>query len=96
MYERNAVSTSLVEMSLSGVGTVLRLEGDPWPMVKRLRQATNEYVPPSLHTSLVRRPLYPVPRALLHQEDGITIADLSFDMVPQSPIHIDHVDRRTW
>ena len=40
------MSTSLLEVSLLGVGTVLRLERDAWSMVKRLRQATNEYAPP--------------------------------------------------
>ena len=39
------MSTSLLEVSLLGVGTVLRLERDAWSMVKRLRQATNEYTP---------------------------------------------------
>ena len=46
MYGRNVMSTSLLEVSLLGVGTVLRLERDAWSMVKRLRQATNEYAPP--------------------------------------------------
>ena len=36
----------MLEVSLLGVGTVLRLERDAWSMVKRLRQATNEYAPP--------------------------------------------------
>ena len=35
----------MLEVSLLGVGTVLRLERDAWSMVKRLRQATNEYAP---------------------------------------------------
>ena len=41
------MSTALLEVSLLGVGTVLRLERDAWSVVKRLRQATNEYAPPS-------------------------------------------------
>ena len=35
----------MLEVSLLGVGTVLRLERDAWSMVKRPRQATNEYAP---------------------------------------------------
>ena len=46
VYGRNVMSTSLLEVSILGVGTVLRLEIDAWSMVKRLRQATNEYTPP--------------------------------------------------
>ena len=45
MYGRNVISTSVLEVSLLRVGTVLRLERDAWSMVKRLRQATNEYAP---------------------------------------------------
>ena len=40
------MSTSLLEVSLLGVGTMLRLERDAWSIVKRLRQATHEYLPP--------------------------------------------------
>ena len=36
----------MLQLSLLGVGTVLRLGNDAWSMVKRLRQATNEYAPP--------------------------------------------------
>ena len=36
----------MLEVSLLGVGTVLRLERNAWSKVKRLRQATNEYAPP--------------------------------------------------
>ena len=46
VYGRGVLSTSMLEVSLLGVGTVLRLERDAWSMVKRLRQATNEYAPP--------------------------------------------------
>ena len=35
----------MLEVSLLGVGTVLRLGRDAWSTVKRLRQATNEYAP---------------------------------------------------
>ena len=37
----------MLEVSLLGEGTVLRLERDAWSMVKWLRQATDEYPPPS-------------------------------------------------
>ena len=40
------MSAHTLEVSLLGVGTVLRLEMDAWSMVKWLRQATNEYAPP--------------------------------------------------
>ena len=40
------MSAQMLEVSLLGVGTVLRLERDAWSMVKRLRQATNEYALP--------------------------------------------------
>ena len=36
----------MLEASLFGVGTVLRLERDAWPLVKCRRQATNEDPPP--------------------------------------------------
>ena len=35
----------MLEVSLLGAETVLRLERDVWSMVKRLRQASNEYPP---------------------------------------------------
>ena len=54
VYGRSAVSTLALEVSLLGVGTVLRLERDAWSMVKRLGQVTNEYAPPS-PLFLVRR-----------------------------------------
>ena len=37
------MNAQMLEVSLSGVGMVLRLERDAWSMVKVLRQATNEY-----------------------------------------------------
>ena len=37
------MSAQMLEVSLLGVGTVLRLEKDAWSMAKLLRQATNEY-----------------------------------------------------
>ena len=41
------MSAQLLEVSLLGVGRVLRLERDAWSMVQLLRQATNEYpLPP--------------------------------------------------
>ena len=36
-------NAQVLELSLFGVGTVLRLERDAWSMAKRLMQATNEY-----------------------------------------------------
>ena len=36
------MSAQVSEVPLLGVGTVLRFERDAWPMVKWLRQATNE------------------------------------------------------
>ena len=36
----------MLQLSLLGVGTVLRLGNDAWSMVKRLRQATNDCAPP--------------------------------------------------
>ena len=36
------MSAQMLEASLFGVGTVLRLERDAWSMVKLLRQATNK------------------------------------------------------
>ena len=42
------MSAKMLEVSLLRVETVLRLERDAWPMVKWLRQATNECaLPPS-------------------------------------------------
>ena len=38
----------MLEVSLSAVGTVLRLDMDAWSMIKGLRQTTNEYAPPPL------------------------------------------------
>ena len=43
--EGNVMSTSVLEVSLLGVGAVLRVERHAWSMVKRLRQATNDYAP---------------------------------------------------
>ena len=40
------MSAQMLELSLIGVGTVLRLERDAWSMLKGLRQATNVYAPP--------------------------------------------------
>ena len=37
----------LLEVALSGVGRVPRLERDAWSTIKRLRQTTNDYRPPS-------------------------------------------------
>ena len=35
----------MLEVSLSGVGTVLRLERNAWSRVKSLRHARNDYAP---------------------------------------------------
>ena len=43
------MSAHMLEASLLGVGTVLRLESDAWSMVKLPRRATNEYPPPAAH-----------------------------------------------
>ena len=40
------MSAQTFEVSLFGVGTVLRLERDAWSVVKLLRQTTNEHAPP--------------------------------------------------
>ena len=42
------MSAQMLEVSLVGVGTVLRLGRDTWSMVKWLRQAPNESAPPPL------------------------------------------------
>ena len=48
VYGRSAISAQMLEVSLLGVGTVLRLERDAWSMVwsKDSRQATNAYPSP--------------------------------------------------
>ena len=55
-----------MELSLLGVGTVLRFERDAWSMFNRLlRQATNEYAlppPPSLAPSPLPHVIHPTPR----------------------------------
>ena len=40
------MNAQMLEVSLLGVGTLLRLEEDGWSTIKRLRQATNEYAAP--------------------------------------------------
>ena len=50
IYGKRVMSAQTLEVSLSGVGTVLRQKRDGWSMVKRLKQATNEYaLPPPPH-----------------------------------------------
>ena len=44
--KKSVLSAEMLDVSLVVVGMVLRLERDAWSMVKRLRQATNEYAPP--------------------------------------------------
>ena len=46
------MNAQMLEVSLTGVGTVLRLERDAWSMVKCPRQVTNEYVLPPPTPSL--------------------------------------------
>ena len=46
VFRRSVMSDQTLEVSLLGVGTVLRLDRNAWSMVKRLRQATHEYAPP--------------------------------------------------
>ena len=52
----------MLEVSLLGAGTVLRLERDAWSTVKGLSQATNEYAPP------------PPPRRLAHGANNVSLA----------------------
>ena len=47
IHGRSVMSTQMLEVSLLGVGTVLRFERDAWSMVKCLREATNEYTLPT-------------------------------------------------
>ena len=47
------MSVQLLEVFLFEVGTVLRLERDAWSMVKCLRQAANQYPPPTPHSPFV-------------------------------------------
>ena len=47
----------MFEVSLFGVGTVLRLERDALSMVKRLSQATSQYGPPASRAVLGRMQL---------------------------------------
>ena len=48
VYGRSAMSAQMLEVSLLGVGTVLRLEGDAWSMVKGLRHKQQmNTLPPS-------------------------------------------------
>ncbi|CAM9392162.1 unnamed protein product, partial [Sphacelaria rigidula] len=53
---RNVMGTEMLEVSLLGVGTVLRLERDAWSMVKRPRQATNEHAPPPIYLQICKFP----------------------------------------
>ena len=46
------MSAQMLDVSLLGVGTVLRLERDSWSIVKRLTQATN--APPPYFLLLIR------------------------------------------
>ena len=41
------IAQMLLEVSMSGVGTVVRLERGAWSTVKLPRQAANDYLPPS-------------------------------------------------
>ena len=47
--KKTSVSAQILEVSLAGVGTVLRIESDAWSMVKLLlvliEQAAYEYAP---------------------------------------------------
>ena len=57
MYGKNVKSAHMFEVSLFGVGTVLRLERDALSMVKRLSQATSQYGPPASRAVLGRMQL---------------------------------------
>ena len=49
------MSAQMLEVSLLGIGTVLRLERDAWSMVKWLRRVTNEYAPPRVYVCMTHR-----------------------------------------
>ena len=53
------MSAQKLEVSLLGVGTVLRLERDAWSTVKRLRKTANEFAPPLRHPIMVTQQLDP-------------------------------------
>ena len=55
LYGKSVMSAQMFEVSLLGVGAVLRL--DAWPMAKRLRPATHEYTPPVPAVALVMQHL---------------------------------------
>ena len=52
MHGKNVLSIQMLEVSLLGVGAVLRLERDTRSTVKWQRQATNEYLPPAARECL--------------------------------------------
>ena len=51
IYGKGVMSAQMLEVSLLGVGTVLRFERDAWSTAECIRQATNEYAPPPHYTS---------------------------------------------
>ena len=55
------MSSQMLEVSLLGLETVLRLARDAWSMVKPLRPATNEYAPPPTAPPANWVPCSPVP-----------------------------------
>ena len=65
-----------MEVSLLGVGTVLRLERDACPMVKVLRPATNGYAPAPPNT-----PASPSPPLLLRRRRDISPMKVTSDRI---------------
>ena len=67
MCVKHVMSAQILDLSQVGAGTVLRLERDAWSMVKRQRQAPNEYAspsacrtqpPPSRHTTTAKKTVH--------------------------------------
>ena len=75
-HGKNVMSAKMLEISLLGVGTVLRLERDAWSMVNRLRQATNEYAPPNLTAATYNK--YP-----MLQSPSLICGTICFSQVPK-------------
>ena len=87
IWKKNLVSAQMPEASLIGVETVLRLERDAWPLVKRLRQATTEYASPP-------RPSPNNTRTLLEWWLGHTAFDVFYTLCYAS--YADNADHATF
>lgn len=72
MHERKVVGAQMLEESLSGVGTLVRcLERDVWSLVKRFREATDQY-PPSPSPRPIHKWNYntqDAPRDVIHAQN---------------------------